>query len=120
MKFRYIKLTSKSILTIIFLIIISIYSCSNETKFDAKKWKSYGASESTHFVRWPMIHDLVKNYNLIGMSRKDVFLLLGEPIMKSSYNISYDLGPTGIGVNYGVLELIVSDEKIIKYLIIEH
>ena len=80
-----------------FLFFPSIDNYLLRTKFDSAKWKS---QIDIHNVEKPeklrMVDDLMKNYLLVGMDRKQVEELLGVP-PKSDYFSDYDyvywLGP---------------------------
>ena len=68
------KLIVKVILIGISLIIIS---CTNNIKFDKKKW-SY-KEDFVYEYREAMLNDLIANYNLNGLTYKQLNNLLGKP-----------------------------------------
>lgn len=111
----------KKILYSIFCFVILVSAgCSSGTKFDSEKWKQYSESELTHYVRWPMVDDLVSNYDIVGMSTKEAFQLLGKPTTQTESAHTYDLGPTGSGINYGSLILTIRDDRVVSFSIHEH
>ena len=102
------------------LMIMVAISCSNETKFDTEKWKKFSESESTHYIRWPMVNDLISNYDLVGMSKQEIFLILGKSTTQKANIYTYDLGPTGNGINYGCLILTTRNDRVVNLSIVEH
>lgn len=62
-----------------------------------------------------MRNDLIENYNLKKLSKKDVIKLLGEPENESKDNFRYNLGPTGKGINYGTLIIKFENDTVKNY-----
>ena len=106
---------------IVFIIIASfLLGCSRQS-FDSEKWKNWKETESTMFMRRDMVHDLSKQYNLVGMKRSEIIDLLGQPTSENKRSIGYDLGPTGNRINYGWLSLSLNENNVVeKYGVHEH
>lgn len=59
--------------------------------FDSKEW----ATCKDHSVRISMVQDLQKKYKLVGMTREQVFKLLGKPEgSMTTSTATYDMGAT--------------------------
>ena len=74
--------------------------CRRQEKFDKVKWKEMG-DLMTFPNRKYMTNDLVKNYQLVGKSYKDIVELLDEPQSKldSTLETFYD-----IDINWGTID----------------
>lgn len=88
-------------------------------KFDAEKWKTANLnSEENGSMRWDMMNSLRNNYELIGMSKKEIIKLLGEPIEATPKdNFSYSLGYAHSGIDTGILILEFENNCVSKYLV---
>lgn len=68
---------------------------THRRKFDAELWRNQNATE--HDVMWPprlcMVDDLMGDRRLMGMPRRQVIELLGEPPETYNDDIYYLLGP---------------------------
>ena len=106
---------------IIFIITVCfLVGCSRQS-FDSVKWKEWKETESTMFMRRDMVSDLTKQHNLVGKKRAEIIDLLGKPTSENKVSMSYDLGPTGHGINYGSLALSIDEnDDVEKYKITEH
>lgn len=114
---KNIKMTFKNKIAVFIIYSIILISCNGqkESTFDSEKWKNWEETESTLFLRWEMRNDLIENYNLKKLSKKDVIKLLGEPENESKDNFRYNLGPTGKGINYGTLILKFENDTVKNY-----
>lgn len=87
-----------------------------QTPFDSTEWK-----KSTHRsdnVKQKMVHDLLKNHKLEGMSVEDIDKLLGKPPVTDyfkDYDYVYWLGPErGMGVDSEWLGIKFQEGKVIR------
>ena len=90
---------------ILFVLTPDINDYLNRTDFNSSEWINWEETESTLDERWNMVNDLVNNYEMKGKSVSQIKELLGEPSLVSNNEISYNLGVTGHGINYGTLSL---------------
>ena len=97
---------------LVYFIAVSLYVFSpsisdffNQTDFERETWIGWEETESTLDQRWNMVNDLINNYDLKGKNISQIKELLGQPSYESKNEISYNLGPTGHGINYGSLSL---------------
>lgn len=102
-----------------YCIIIAVILCScgqiSHAKFDSNKWKNSNLNlEENWNLRWEMMNDLRKNYDLIGMTKSDVINLLGNNADDTSKEFCYYLGMTGTGINTGRLIIIFDENDIVK------
>lgn len=58
-----------------------------------------------------MRYSLLRKHALVGMNRADLERLLGPGSEPDDGVISYSLGPSERGINYGVLELRLDDDN---------
>lgn len=79
------------------IFVVTLYSCQTRQKFDKAKWAEV-ADLMTFPNRKYMIDDLVKNYQLKGMTYQQLIELLDTPQNKldSTLRVYYD-----IDVDYG-------------------
>ena len=94
----------------IFTVITTLFlfSCGeiSHRKFDSNKWKTSNLNTEENFdLRWRMMNDLKKKYDLKGKSKTEIILLLGKPDTETRNELSYYLGYTGKGINTGSLIL---------------
>ena len=98
----------KLCITIVCLVSISCTSNDNvpdiekfvilgTEKFSSEKWKT-----SNQEQRALMVHDLLKNNNLLGKTRQDIIALLGKPTSYFDYDEfpAYVVGPKSITSEY--------------------
>ncbi len=89
-------------------------------KFDSAKWKTADMNSEVNWsLRWDMMNSLRNNYELIGMSKKEIISLLGQPIDEFSKNdiFYYSLGMARSGVETGVLIIRFENDRVISYLV---
>jgi|GEM_PF-691904 len=106
----------------IILITIVIIICSfglrgkiSGEKFDSEKWKTANlASENNWSLRWDMMNSLRNNYDLIGMSKSEIIILLGKPDegFTTKNTFRYYLGYSHTGINTGSLVLTFDNENV--------
>ena len=102
-----------------YFIILGLFlnSCGqiSHAKFDSDKWKNSNLNlEENWSLRWEMMNDLRKNYDLIGMTKSDIENLLGNNGDDTSKEFYYYLGMTGTGINTGRLIIIFDENDIVK------
>lgn len=85
---------------------------SNKTEFDSEKWQNWRESETGMSLRWNMIADLEDDYDLEGMTVKEILDLLGEPDSKSEIQWTYHLGMAGYGIDTGTLTITFDEGKV--------
>lgn len=72
-----ILLTRICILILLVVASNNLMSCQKEEKFDKTKW---GIKTDIHYdYRNSMLTDLLRNYAIIGLKRKELISLLGKP-----------------------------------------
>jgi len=104
-------------LLFIFILVFSPYISNfvNREPFDSKEWIEWKDDIEAPSLRWHMVHNLTKKYELIGMSVEEIKELLGEPSIESEFYISYGLGMSGHGIDAGTLSLTIKDGIVIEY-----
>ncbi len=126
-------LPSKKTIVIILVIIVSVFfgisvlldDGVDQTPFVSNVWKNTPAVFSHDSVRLRMIDDFLESHSIVGMSRVEVILLIGEPDQTEyfkSYEMVYMLGQeTGsyfaIDSQWFVLDLNDS-ERVVSYDIV--
>ena len=90
--------------------------------FDSIKWIEWVESENNANLRWQMIGSLTFNHKLKGLGKVEIKSLIGHPtvISTNTNTWSYNLGPTGSGINYGSLVIEFKDSKVADYRVAEH
>jgi hypothetical protein len=74
----------------------SVEDYSKRIYFDSRVWKNTELAPTTNYPRLRMVNDLLKKYELKGMSRPEIETLLGLPDKTpyfSSWDMVYHLGP---------------------------
>lgn len=97
---EYRPLIRWRIMAVIAVLVVSIASSyvmlSFDHKFDSKEWKKLGTLGSWDDTRTHMVDDLLRRYELVGMTKAEIDTLLGVP-RETSYFREYDyvywLGP---------------------------
>ena len=84
-------------------------------KFDSNKWKNWTESEAEWSLRWDMMNSLRNNYELKGMSKKQILELLGEPESQTESEFFYYLGYSKLGINTGRLTIKFEKDKVVDY-----
>lgn len=79
----------------IYLLIVSMFLSYFDT-FTESKWKN----DKYANLRYLMIDDLEKKYNLIGMNKDDVIKILGDPLEAEEGEMCYQVSSVFITVNY--------------------
>jgi hypothetical protein len=75
-------------------------------RFDSDLWKTANLNLEDNFsLRWDMMNDLRRRYTLVGMTRKEIVELLGDPGGTDTAEFVYYLGYTGTGINTGTLRI---------------
>lgn len=101
----------------ILLLLVVLSSCY-QTKFDAKKWRQWNPTGEQVSLRWDMTDDLIENYLTIGKSKESVLELLGKDnvVMCKGERCmtAYSLGSCRSGINYGTLDLIFYQGKLVS------
>lgn len=100
----------------IFIFSSFLFSCTDKN-FDSVAWKNWRHQENTINLKWDMSNDLINNHNLIGMSKDNLFNLIGNPSqggLKSNCWVTYSLGPCRTGISYGTLYITIKDNKVVK------
>jgi hypothetical protein len=77
-------------------------ACSASDRFNAELWQRSDGSDYQDNTRCQMVDDLMKNYLHPGMSRAEVFKLIGEPTEEPV--VHEPVGVCGFGVDYSYLE----------------
>ncbi len=85
----------------------------NRIEFDSDKWKNWEENESEMTLRWDMMSDLTSDYDLKGMSVKEVEELLGKPDQEYKDGYAYYLGL--LGIDTGRLFLTVRNGVVMDY-----
>ena len=109
-----------AILTIIVLGFVWMNHSKYKKSFDSNKWKEWVESEEDFNLRWQMTGSLTFKHKLKRMNKEEIKRLLGEPTTKSFDNWSYNLGPSGSGINYGSFIIEFKENEVTKYKVIEH
>lgn len=108
----------------IFLIVITIISCSSKNEFNAKKWQQKDTDWSTTDVREKIVDDLIQSDTLIGLNKNEVIELLGQPEKNENLEMQYlvrekygyNIDPEYISmlnIQFG------ENQKVIKYSLIQ-
>ncbi|MGV6831287.1 MAG: hypothetical protein ACWA5P_06985 [bacterium] len=104
------KLLNKVIVASILILTIG---CQQDQKtFNSDEWKNWVESEATPNTRWLMHRDLIRNYELEGVSKDSIIQLLGKPNSQTNLKFYYQLGNTGKGINMGTLIIIFEDDSV--------
>ena len=108
--FRGIGVVAAGFIALFFLTVVSyvvwpdVRDYVAPHPFTPENWDQAGyLSLDPEYSRWRMRHSLTRQYELIGMSRAEVEALLGQG--DADRDLYYNLGPTGHGIDFGVLEL---------------
>ena len=102
------------IAAVTFLFLAWLVSNQRGEKFEAEKWKSWKETEFSLSLRWDMVSDLQRNYGLLGMSKSQVFDLLGPPDTVGDSEHSYYLGMARKGINTGQLKITFGDDQAVS------
>ncbi|MGS2764566.1 hypothetical protein [Sinomicrobium sp. M5D2P9] len=94
-------------------ILLLAVSCSEQKDFNSTEWKNWTESEATPNTRWLMRKDLLKRYDLEGVSRDSILELLGKPNSETNDKYYYQLGPTGRGINTGTMTITFENNTVV-------
>ena len=87
-------------------------------KFESEKWKTADLNSANNLsLRWDMMNSLRNNQYLIGMSRKEIIGLLGNPDenFTDEKTFRYYLGYSHSGINTGSLIIDFENEIVKNY-----
>lgn len=104
------RITKFLSLIIVFLLV---FSCSKQKEFDSNEWKNWVETETTLDTRWLMHKDLLKRYELKGVSRDSILNLLGKPNTETNDKYYYQLGTTGRGINTGTMTITFGNDTVV-------
>ncbi|MCA4809993.1 hypothetical protein IF128_09595 [Empedobacter stercoris] len=100
-----------------------LFSCGkfSHEKFDSNKWKTENLnSENNWNLRWSMMNDLRNNYQIKGLTQKEIIELLGTPENIINNQFRYFLGYSGKGINTGILVLTFDENnKVLNFIVTE-
>ena len=105
-------MNSFKILSFVAILLFAI-SCSKQKDFNSAEWKNWVESEATFNTRWLMHKDLLKKYELKGVSRDSILDLLGKPNSETNNKYYYQLGPTGSGINTGTMTITFENNSVV-------
>lgn len=109
------KLRILSIIGILVLTALFLRGKIPHEKFDSHRWKTANLNiEENTTLRWDMMNDLRDRYKLIGMTKKQIVDLLGNPGDTTVSEFYYYLGYSKRGINTGSLTIMFSDKGIVK------
>lgn len=97
------------------VILFFTVGCSEQKDFNSTEWKSWVESEGTLHTRWLMHKDLLKKYELKGISKDSILDLLGEPNIQHSDGFYYNLGypEKGSGIDPGTMKITFKDDSVV-------
>lgn len=95
------------------VILLFTVSCSEQKDFNSDEWKNWVETEATLDTRWLMHKDLLKKYELKGVSRDSILDLLGKPNTKTNDKDYYQLGTTGRGINTGTMVITFENDSVV-------
>jgi outer membrane receptor for ferrienterochelin and colicin len=82
----------KQVVIFLFFFLILFPSCSSgEMKFDKAKWEIREDAGLPSSYRKKMLNDLTTNYKLVGIKYSQLVDFLGEPNLKDSISLGYDI-----------------------------
>jgi hypothetical protein len=84
-------------------LVVVLTACSASDRFNAEAWQRSDGSDPKDMTRCQMVDDLMTNYLHTGISREEVFKLIGEPT--DAPVVQRLIGVCGFGVDYEYLEL---------------
>ncbi len=88
-------------------------------RFDSHRWKTANLNQEENMtLRWDMMNDLRSRHKLIGMSKKQIVDLLGNPGDTSVSEFNYYLGYSKRGINTGSLTITFNDKGVVKNVLV--
>ncbi len=94
-------------------MLLFAVSCGEKKDFNSDEWKNWVETESEPNTRWLMHKDLLKKYELKGVSKDSILSLLGEPSKKYSDEFNYYLGYSGRGINIGTMTITFENGSVV-------
>lgn len=85
------KVIRKSSLVLLF-VLASVTACKDRSAFDTDVWKADADCPDGSDRRSLMTNDLEQAHLRLGMTKEDVFALLGEPEIREDATFIYCLG----------------------------
>lgn len=99
---------------LIILTLIFLRGKITHEKFNSTVWKTANLNlEENMSLRWDMMNDLRNNYDLVGMTKKEIIDLLGTPGDSTRTEFNYYLGYSKTGINTGSLTITFNDKNIV-------
>ncbi|SFW77671.1 hypothetical protein SAMN02927921_04255 [Sinomicrobium oceani] len=95
------------------VILLFAVSCSEKKDFNSIEWKNWVESEATLHTRWLMHKDLLKKYELKGISKDSILNLLGEPNKQYSDEFYYNLGYSNRSVDSATMIITFENDTVI-------
>lgn len=92
----------------------------NRIDFNSSEWKNWEETEKNASLRWNMVDDLEDNYNLVGKTKSEIIMLLGEPNSSTNNELNYYLGMSGHGIDTGSLTLTIQENKVVNSIVSRH
>ena len=94
------------------LLFLLLAACASNDRFNAEAWQRSSGTDYKDNTRCQMVHDLMDNYLNVGLSRAEVFDLLGNPSEESVVNVP--VGVCDFGVDYSYLTLTFDESGKLK------
>ena len=108
------KLRLPLIVAILILSAFLLRGKITHEKFNSELWKTANLnSEENMTLRWDMMNDLRNKHKLVGMTKKEIIELLGDPGDIASSEFRYYLGYSKTGINTGTLIITFNDKNIV-------
>ncbi len=85
------------------LLLTLLAACASNNRFNAEVWQRSSGTDYKDNTRCQMVHDLMDNYLHVGLSRAEVFDILGNSTEESVVNVP--VGVCDFGVDYYYLTL---------------
>ena len=94
-------------------ILLFTVSCSEQKDFNSDEWKNWVESEATLHTRWLMHKDLLKKYELKGVSKDSILNLLGEPHTRHLDNFHYNLGYSSRSIDTATMIITFENDSVV-------
>lgn len=108
------KLRLPLIVVILILSAVLLRGKIPHEKFNSELWKTANLnSEENMTLRWDMMNDLRNKHKLVGLTKKEIIELLGDPGDTASSEFRYYLGYSKTGINTGTLIITFNDKNIV-------
>ena len=113
-------IASISFIALIFVTLLLLRGKIVHQEFNSAKWKHCDMNTEKNLqLRWNMMNSLRNDYELTGMTERQITKLLGKPDDKYKTNYSYYLGYTGTGINTGTLYIKFNSENRVSKVIVQ-